>query len=190
MAREAATHFVNQVCAVMFAAFKQNFKKNLIKKLQWMSSDIGIFILSNRLCDHCHTITLFRDHCLSPYSLNSYLPLEQIEYKHLNTCTYVATERLWKHDPKCQIAMSQSQSRLFTRLKSFLLLLSLFKLLFPSKHQNTFSLFLLSLSLRYNSYMKEQGNYYKGNDAGQDSVGCPESHWKVKTLKWRSYHWK
>lgn len=59
-----------------------------------MSSDIGIFILSNRLCDHCHTITLFRDHCLSPYSLNSYLPLEQIEYKHLNTCTYVATERL------------------------------------------------------------------------------------------------
>lgn len=53
-----------------------------------MSSDIGIFILSNRLCDQ------FRDHCLSPYNLNSYLPLEQIEYKHLNTCTYVATEHL------------------------------------------------------------------------------------------------
>lgn len=150
-----------------------------------MSSDIRIFILSNRLRDQ------FRDHCFSPYSLNFYLPLEQIEYKHLNTCIYVATEHLWKHDPKCQIALSQSQSRPLTRLKSFLLLLFLFKLLFQSKHQNTFSsFFFLSLSLRYNSYTKEQGNYYKGSDARQDSVGCLESHWKVKTLKWRSYHWK
>lgn len=68
-----------------------------------MSSDIEILILSNRLCDQ------FRDHRLSPYSLNSYLPLEQMECKHLNTCTYMATEHLWKYDPKCQIAVSKSK---------------------------------------------------------------------------------
>lgn len=35
---------------------------------------------------------------------------------------------------------------------------------------------------------EKKGNNYEVNDARQDSVGCLESNFKVKVLKWRRKH--
>jgi len=77
-----------------------------------MLSNTKVSTLRNKLCEQ------FQGQFLSPYSLDIYLQLKQMEDKYLNGFTYVAVEHLWKHYPKGQIALSQqSQSRLFTCLK-------------------------------------------------------------------------
>lgn len=77
-----------------------------------MSSDIQVYILRSKLCEH------FRDQFLSPYSLDSYLKLKQMEDRYPKSFTFVVVEHMWKHYPKSQTALSQkSQSRPFTCLK-------------------------------------------------------------------------
>ena len=101
-----------QLCLLPSNKISRNIFVTKEHKLHWMSSDIVVYILRNKLCEQ------FRDQFLSPYSLDSYLQLKQMEDRPLNGFTYVAVEHLWKHYPKSQTALSQqSQSRPFTCLK-------------------------------------------------------------------------
>lgn len=110
--------------------------------LPWMSSDIQVYILRGKLCEH------FRDQFLSPYSLDSYLKLKQMEDRYPKSFTFADVEHMWKYYPKSQIALSQkSQSRPFTCLKYKVLWVWGFfwfggfflSILLFSQHQNTFS---------------------------------------------------
>lgn len=100
-----------QLCCLQIR-FQETFFVPKEHKFHWMSRDIEVYVLRNKLCEQ------FRDRFLSPYSLDSHLKLKQMRDRHLNSFTWVAVEHLWKHYPKSQIALSQqSQSRPFTCLK-------------------------------------------------------------------------
>lgn len=156
--------------------------------LPWMSSDIQVYILRGKLCEH------FRDQFLSPYSLDSYLKLKQMEDRYPKSFTFADAERMWKHYPKSQIALSQkSQSRPFTCLKYKVLWvwgffgLGGFSCLYCCFHNikiHFLFIFLVAIVPKvWQLYEREQENNY--SDARQSSLEYLESDWKASTLKWQ-----
>lgn len=148
-----------QLCLLPSNKISRNIFVTKEHKFHRMSSDTEVYTLRYKLCEE------IRDQFLSPYSQDSYLQLKQMEDRHLNTFTYVAVEHLWKHYPKSQIVLLQ-QRRPFTCLKCKAGVV-LFKLLFSSRLQNTFSSHSSCCHCPWGMTLtwREQGNNYKGSDA-------------------------